>query len=299
MPTYAGTIAVIGKPNAGKSTLLNAILGEKISIVTHKAQTTRRTVLGISTRENYQSIFLDTPGFLKPKYKLQKAMIGYIERAVGDADILLIIIDASKLISETESFEDEFYQYLKPINKPKILALNKLDLLDNRKKMLPLMDKAIKENIFNEVIPISALKKVSIVEVLKTIEKYLPESDFFYDPEYLSIQPEKFFVAELIRENIFNVFSQEIPYSTEVVITQFKEREKSKWFISAEIIVERNSQKQILIGHEGQMIKKIGELSRKRIEEHLQTDVYLDLFVKVRDKWRNNNTLLKSYGYNV
>ncbi len=299
MPTYAGTIAVIGKPNAGKSTLLNAILGEKISIVTHKAQTTRRTVLGISTRENYQSIFLDTPGFLKPKYKLQKAMIGYIERAVGDADILLIIIDASKLISETESFEDEFYQYLKPINKPKILALNKLDLLDNRKKMLPLMDKAIKENIFNEVIPISALKKVSIVEVLKTIEKYLPESDFLYDPEYLSIQPEKFFVAELIRENIFNVFSQEIPYSTEVVITQFKEREKSKWFISAEIIVERNSQKQILIGHEGQMIKKIGELSRKRIEEHLQTDVYLDLFVKVRDKWRNNNTLLKSYGYNV
>ncbi len=299
MPTYAGTIAVIGKPNAGKSTLLNTILGEKISIVTHKAQTTRRTVLGISTRENYQSIFLDTPGFLKPKYKLQKAMIGYIERAVGDADILLIIIDASKLISETESFEDEFYQYLKPINKPKILALNKLDLLDNRKKMLPLMDKAIKENIFNEVIPISALKKVSIVEVLKTIEKYLPESDFFYDPEYLSIQPEKFFVAELIRENIFNVFSQEIPYSTEVVITQFKEREKSKWFISAEIIVERNSQKQILIGHEGQMIKKIGELSRKRIEEHLQTDVYLDLFVKVRDKWRNNNTLLKSYGYNV
>ena len=299
MPTYAGTIAVIGKPNAGKSTLLNAILGEKISIVTHKAQTTRRTVLGISTRENYQSIFLDTPGFLKPKYKLQKAMIGYIERAVGDADILLIIIDASKLISGTESFEDEFYQYLKPINKPKILALNKLDLLDNRKKMLPLMEKAIKENIFNEVIPISALKKVSIVEVLKTIEKYLPESDFLYDPEYLSIQPEKFFVAELIRENIFNVFSQEIPYSTEVVITQFKEREKSKWFISAEIIVERNSQKQILIGHEGQMIKKIGELSRKRIEEHLQTDVYLDLFVKVRDKWRNNNTLLKSYGYNV
>jgi len=299
MPTYAGTIAVIGKPNAGKSTLLNAILGEKISIVTHKAQTTRRTVLGISTRENYQSIFLDTPGFLKPKYQLQKAMLGYIERAVGDADILLIIIDASKLISEAESFEDEFYQYLKPINKPKILALNKLDLLDNRKKMLPLMDKAIKENIFNEVIPISALKKVSIVEVLKTIEKYLPESDFLYDPEYLSIQPEKFFVAELIRENIFNVFSQEIPYSTEVVITQFKEREKSKWFISAEIIVERNSQKQILIGHEGQMIKKIGELSRKRIEEHLQTDVYLDLFVKVRDKWRNNNTLLKSYGYNV
>ncbi len=299
MPTYAGTIAVIGKPNAGKSTLLNAILGEKISIVTHKAQTTRRTVLGISTRENYQSIFLDTPGFLKPKYQLQKAMLGYIERAVGDADILLIIIDASKLISETESFEDEFYQYLKPINKPKILALNKLHLLDNRKKMLPLMDKAIKENIFNEVIPISALKKVSIVEVLKTIEKYLPESDFLYDPEYLSIQPEKFFVAELIRENIFNVFSQEIPYSTEVVITQFKEREKSKWFISAEIIVERNSQKQILIGHEGQMIKKIGELSRKRIEEHLQTDVYLDLFVKVRDKWRNNNTLLKSYGYNV
>lgn len=299
MPTYAGTIAVIGKPNAGKSTLLNAILGEKISIVTHKAQTTRRTVLGISTRENYQSIFLDTPGFLKPKYQLQKAMLGYIERAVGDADILLIIIDASKMISEAETFEDEFYQYLKSINKPKILALNKLDLLDNRKKMLPLMDKAIKENIFNEVIPISALKKVSIQEVLKTIEKYLPESDFFYDPEYLSIQPEKFFVAELIRENIFNEFSQEIPYSTEVVITQFKEREKSKWFISAEIIVERNSQKQILIGHEGQMIKKIGEISRKRIEEHLQTDVYLELFVKVRDKWRNNNTLLKSYGYSV
>ncbi|HPI20093.1 MAG TPA: GTPase Era [Candidatus Kapabacteria bacterium] len=299
MSTYAGTIAVIGKPNAGKSTLLNAILGERISIVTHKAQTTRRTVLGISTRENYQSIFLDTPGFLKPKYQLQKAMLGYIERAVGDADILLIIIDASKLISEAESFDDEFYQYLKSINKPKILALNKLDLLDNRKKMLPLMDKAIKENIFDEVIPISALKKVSIHEVLKTIEKYLPESDFFYDPEYLSIQPEKFFVAELIRENIFNVFSQEIPYSTEVVINQFKEREKSKWYISAEIIVERNSQKQILIGHEGQMIKKIGELSRKRIEEHLQTDVYLELFVKVRDKWRNNNTLLKSYGYSV
>jgi len=299
MPNYAGTIAVIGKPNAGKSTLLNAILGERISIVTHKAQTTRRTVLGISTRENYQSIFLDTPGFLKPKYKLQKAMLGYIEKAVGDADVLLIIIDASKLISGNESFEDEFYQYLKSIDKPKILALNKLDLLDNRKNMLPLMDKAIKENIFNEVIPISALKKVSIQEVLKTIEKYLPESDFFYDPEYLSIQPEKFFVAELIRENIFNVFSQEVPYSTEVVITQFKEREKSKWYISVEIIVERNSQKQILIGHEGQMIKKIGELSRKRIEEHLQTDVYLELFVKVRDKWRNNNTLLKSYGYSV
>lgn len=299
MQTYAGTVAVIGKPNAGKSTLLNAILGENISIVTRKAQTTRRTVLGIYTSENSQAIFLDTPGFLKPKYQLHRAMLNYVEKAVGEADIVLVIADASKLLAEIDDFEDDFYQYLKSISKAKILALNKLDLLDDRKKMLPLMESAIKQNIFNEIIPISAKKKVSIKDLLEIIKKYLPESEFYYDPDFLSIQPERFFVAELIRENIFKEFKMEVPYSTEVVITQFKERKNEKWFISADIIVERNSQKQILVGKNGQMVKKIGEKSRAKIEEHLQTEVYLDLFVKVREKWRNNPNLLKSYGYSV
>jgi len=299
--TKAGYVAIIGKPNAGKSTLMNAIIGAKLSIVTPKPQTTRKRVLGILTENNsdennFQIIFLDTPGILNPKYKMQTVMMNYVDNSIVEADCIIFILDATRFNSK-KPFSNELLNILKKINKKIILLLNKFDLLKDRKEVLPMIDLLNQMKLFSDIIPISALKESNIEQVISTVTKYLPYSNFYYDPEILSTQPERFFVSEIIRENIFKSYSDEIPYSCEVNIIDFKERKFEKWFISAEIIVERQNQKGIIIGNKGEKLKKVLEHSRHQIEEHLQHPIYLEVFVKVREKWRDNSNFLRSFGY--
>lgn len=295
--TKSGYVALIGKPNVGKSTLLNAILDTKISIVTKKPQTTRRNVLGILSYDNVQVVFIDTPGILKPKYELHRKMMGYIDSSLDEADIIVIIIDCIDYLKSGEYFPESFDLALKSASIPAIAIINKIDLLKNVKEVLPIIDGLNKSKLFKEIIPISALKKTSVNELIKTIELYLPETPFYFDSELLSTQSERFFVSEIIRRRVFDAFGEEIPYSTDILIREFKERSFGKWYIAADIIVERQSQKAIIIGAEGQKIKHIGERSRKDIEEHLSSEIFLELFVKVRPNWRNDKNLLTQFGY--
>ncbi|MEJ5245718.1 MAG: GTPase Era [Bacteroidota bacterium] len=295
--TFAGFVAIIGKPNAGKSTFMNSVLNEKLSIVTPKPQTTRKRVLGIYTKDNLQIVFVDTPGFIKPRYALHEAMMEYVTEEVLSSDVLLVLFDVSEYSAHKEPFHSTFFELLGKSPAPKILLLNKIDLLKDKKAMLPAIDYFAKTDTFSEILPISAYQPDDVAKAIEIIAKYIPKSPFYYDEDLLSTQNERFFVSELIREQIFLICEEEIPYSTEVSIVEFKEREKGKWYINAEIIVERPTQKPIIIGKDGQRIKQIGELARVAIENHLGTPVYLDLFVKVRPKWRQNPRQLKSFGY--
>ncbi|MCX6148543.1 MAG: GTPase Era [Candidatus Kapabacteria bacterium] len=295
--TKAGYVAIIGKPNAGKSTLMNKIIGTKLSIVTPKPQTTRKRVLGIYSENNTQIVFLDTPGIINPRYEMQKTMMGYVVKSVEESDAVLVLIDLTKFEDFESYFSLELTDVLKKTKKPKILLINKIDTFKEIKEVLPLIKSISDLNLFDDIIPISALKGENVKSLIPTIEKYLPNSEFYYDPELLSTQPERFFVSEIIREQVFISYAKEIPYSTEIAVVEFKERENGKWYISAEIIIERGTQKRIIIGEKGAKLKEIGEKSRKAIEEHLDTPVYLELFVKVREKWRDNTGMLKSFGY--
>jgi GTP-binding protein Era len=295
--TKAGFISIIGKPNAGKSTLMNSIIGSKLSIVTHKPQTTRKKVLGIYSTESTQIIFYDTPGILKPKYELQRSMMDYVRESLEGTDAVALIMDIEEYRRNKDFPGPAVTEMLKGIRVPVILVINKIDKLSNIKEILPMMAEISSKGIFREIVPISALRKGNIAELIKVFESFLPESDFYYDPEQLSTQPERFFISEIIRERIFLEYKQELPYSAEVQIAEFKERETGKWYIAADIIIERSTQKQIIIGEGGQKIKIVGSLARKDIEDHLQMPVYLDLFVKVRDNWRDNKGYLKSLGY--
>lgn len=297
MTKKAGFVAIIGKPNTGKSTLLNSIIGSKLSIVTPKAQTTRKRVLGIFTEDATQMIFIDTPGILKPMHKLHESMLGYIEQSVNESDVILLLLDMKNLGDIDSYFTVHQLAAIKNSGKPVIALLNKTDLIGDKKQMLPLIHQLSQMDFIKEVIPISALKNQGIKEVLEIIAKFLPENEFYYDPELLSIQSERFFVSEIIRENVYNIFQKEIPYSTEIFIAEFKEREFNKWYISAEIIIERQSQKGIIIGAGGKKIKELGEKSRIEIEAHLEKEIYLELFVKVRENWRKKPVFLKSFGY--
>jgi GTPase len=295
--TKSGYVALIGKPNVGKSTLLNSILDTKISIVTKKPQTTRKKVLGIYSTESTQIVFIDTPGILKPKYELHRKMMEYIDSSLNDADIIVVIIDCNDYQKSGEYFPGYFDIILKQAAKPTIAVLNKIDLLKNVKEVLPIIDDINKSGLFNEIVPISALKNASTGELINTIEKYLPEMPFYFDSELLSTQSERFFVSEIIRENVFEAYGEEIPYSTDILIREFKERSIGKWYIAADIVIERQTQKAIIIGADGQKIKQIGERARKEIEAHLGNEIFLELFVKVRPKWRNDKNLLKQFGY--
>lgn len=294
--TKAGYVAIVGRPNSGKSTLMNAILDYKLSIVTPKAQTTRKRVAGIYSTEDTQIVFLDTPGIIKADYEMHKSMMSYVQNSVEEADVLIVLIDVSTY-DIGKGFDKMISNFTKAYLGPKILLLNKTDKIDDKKKLLPLMAFMQQEGGFNEIVPISALKNDNLEQVLNIIGNYLPDGPFFYDPEQLSTESQRFFVSEFIREQVFYRFKEEVPYSIEVFVNEFKERESGKWFISAEIIVERESQKKIIIGKNGEKIKELGKYSRKEIEKHLGFEVYLELFVKIRDDWRNNKTLLKSYGY--
>lgn len=299
MNNKVGYVSIIGLPNVGKSTLLNAILKQKISIVTPKPQTTRKMILGILTESDYQIIFLDTPGIVKPAYLLHEKMLEEVNESIKDADVIVLIFDASSEGRIKESEENEIIKELiKQKKKPIILALNKVDsITQEQAQQLVNHYESLKQ--FKAVVPIAASLNFNIDRLIQEIVEILPEGEKYYPDDIISEASERFFVSEIIREKIFELYEDEIPYSTEVIIADFKERTSGKDFISAEIIVERDSQKPIIIGKEGKAIKKLGEAARKAIEEFLQKEVYLELRVKVKEKWRSNEKMLKYFGYGV
>ncbi len=292
-----GYVSIIGLPNVGKSTLLNTILKQKISIVTAKPQTTRKKILGILSEKEYQIIFLDTPGIVKPAYLLHEKMLDEINESINDADVVVILFDVSSESSLKESEGNEIIKKLmEQKNKPVILALNKVDSIAQEKAQ-QLVNYYEGLNKFKAVIPMAATLNFNVDRLIQEIVEILPEGEKFYPDDIVSEASERFFVSEIIREKIFELYEDEIPYSTEVIIADFKERSSGKDFISAEIIVERDSQKPIIIGKDGKAIKKLGEVARKEIEKFLEKEVYLELRVKVREKWRSNEKLLKYFGY--
>ena len=289
--TKCGFAAIIGKPNSGKSTLLNVLLKQDLSIVTRKAQTTRNKIKAILTEKNTQVIFLDTPGILEPKYELQNFMLSEIKASLNEADLILYLTDAWKYDKESfieteKNFEKEFK------SKPRIIIINKIDL--KKKEDIQGIIRDIKEITGEEkVIPVSALKRINIELLMEIIYDQIPESPFYYDEEYLTDKSTRFFVAEIIRKKVLELFSEEIPYSVFIDIREYKEREDHKDFINVDIIVERESQKIIIIGRRGEKIKIIGEKAREEIEKFLGKEVFLKLFVKVKKDWRNDKNFLK------
>jgi len=293
----SGYVAILGLPNSGKSTLLNALLGQKIAITNKKPQTTRKKILGILSDKNYQVIFLDTPGILSPSYLLQEKMMEEVTVSVNDAEVILLLIDVKKDPLGKEALNQNFVkENLEKGNRPIILLLNKIDLIE-QKEAVRLIEHFESLNKFNSVIPISATLSFNLDRLLETIVDELPEGPSYYPEDIVADENERFFVSEIIRENILELYREEIPYSVEVLIAEFKEREEGKDFISAEIVVERDTQKAIIIGKGGTAIKKLGEIARKAVEDFLQREVFLELRVKVRKNWRSNENLLKQFGY--
>jgi GTPase len=285
----AGYVAIIGEPNVGKSTLLNTLLDQKISIVSKKPQTTRQRVIGISTDAEAQIIFMDTPGILNPKYLLQEEMVKHVNNAMSDSDLLLIVVDVTR--------NTEFQQnLLEKAKKSAILVINKTDLAEEE-KLRNIQLKYDAQGIFREIIQVSALKKINTDLLLKSIKNSLPFHQPYYPDDIISEHPERFFAAEFIREVIFKKFREEVPYSTAVEIREFKERDKGKLFIRADIIVEKESQKGIIIGNRGAALKEIGTESRESIEKFVDRGIFLELYVKVRKNWRDNETMLRELGY--
>lgn len=286
----SGFVNIFGKPNAGKSTLLNALMGEKLAIVSPKVQTTRHRIKGILTTDQYQIIFSDTPGIIDPKYKLHEKMMMCVKGALEDADLALLLVDINENWQET----DEIFSSLK-LKVPSLLVINKIDGTSKKKQEEALF--FFKEKKYaKKIIFISALNGRHVQVLLNTIVELLPEGKAFYAGDEMSDLPVKFFVAEIIREKIYGLFEDEIPYHTTVVVNEF--RQKSTLIkIRAEIVVQRESQKAIVIGEGGKMIKQIGSLARQEIEQFLDQKIFLELFVKVRPKWRENDLFLKEYGY--
>ncbi|HEY5535612.1 MAG TPA: GTPase Era [Ignavibacteria bacterium] len=290
--TRSGYVAIVGRPNSGKSTLLNAFLRQELSVVTAKAQTTRNRIQGILTHENTQIIFLDTPGILEPKYELQSFMLSEILTSLRDSDLVLYLIDSERFNPEELKKSSEILK-ANLSEKKLIIALNKIDMRPEAevKKMMVTLSETIREA---DIIPISALEDFNIEKLLEKISEYLPESPFLYDEAEITDKPEKFFAAEIIRQKILQMYGEEIPYSVFVDVREFKEREYGKDFINADIVVERESQKIIIIGKKGDKIKSLGERARKEIEKFLGRQVYLQLFVKIRKDWRKDKNFLKS-----
>ncbi len=288
----AGFVNIIGCPNVGKSTLLNALVGERLSIITSKAQTTRHRIMGIVSGEDYQIVFSDTPGILKPNYKLQEKMMRFVISALVDADLFLLITD----VFEEIELEESYLNKLKKSNTPILLLINKIDaakpeqIEEKTKKWSTLLPKA-------EIIHISALQKINLDKVMNRIVDLIPPGEAFYEKDALTDKSERFFVSEIIREKILMNYKKEIPYSVEINVNSFKD-EGTIIKIQADILVERESQKGIIIGDKGSSIKKVGEQSRKECEAFFGKKIYLELFVKVDKDWRNNDSRLKSFGYN-
>jgi len=286
----SGFVNIFGKPNAGKSTLLNALIGEKLAIVSPKVQTTRHRIKGILTTDDYQIIFSDTPGIIEPKYKLHEKMMQAVKGSLEDADVALLIADIKDDLQEANAIFSSLN-----LSVPAIVVVNKADV-GNDETLQQAKEFFLQQPYCKEVAIISALKRKGIAELLNKILDYLPEGEPFYGGDNLSDLPEKFFVSELIREKIFYLYQDEIPYHSTVLVQEFKEKQ-TLIKITADIILQRETQKGIVLGEGGKMIKQLGTEARKDIEEFLGTKVFLELFVKVRPKWRDNELQLREYGY--
>lgn len=288
----AGFVNIVGNPNVGKSTLMNLLVGEKISIATFKAQTTRHRIMGIVNTEDMQIVFSDTPGVLKPNYRLQESMLAFSESALTDADILLYVTD----VIENPEKNIEFLEKVQHLDIPIILLINKIDMSDQKtlgllvEKWHSLLPKA-------EILPLSALNKFGVDILLNRIKDLLPDSPPFFDKDQLTDKPARFFVSEIIREKILLFYDKEIPYSVEVRVEEFKEDSKLIR-IRVIIYVERNSQKGIIIGHQGVALKKVSSEARKSLERFFGKKIYLEIFVKVDKDWRSSQKELDSFGYN-
>ena len=285
-----GFVNIFGRPNAGKSTLLNALMGEKLAIVSSKVQTTRHRIKGILTEKDFQIVFSDTPGIIEPKYKLHMKMMDAVKNSLEDADVALLLVDVNENWEEC----DVIFSALK-LKVPAIVVINKIDRA-GEKKIKEAIDFFSAKPYCKNVVTLSALSGINKKKFLKPILDLLPEGDPFFSGDEISDLNTRFFAGELIREKIYELFKDEIPYQSTVIVTEYKEK-TGLIKIAANIIVQRETQKAIIIGGEGKMIKKLGTEARLSIEEFLQQKIFLELFVKVRDKWRDNETHLKEYGY--
>jgi GTPase len=287
-----GYVAIIGKPNVGKSTLMNRLLGAKLSIVTPKPQTTRRRILGIKTGDNHQVIFLDTPGLLEPKYLLQKTMVESAQESMEMADLIVWMADAASVTEQDE----KILVLLKSLKHRKIAVINKVDLVE-KTSLLPLIERLSGLALFEEIVPVSALKNDGLDRLFSLIQNRLPRGEAFYPSDVMSDEPERFFVSEIIREAVFMLYKEEIPYATTVQVEEFLERPGRKDYIRAVIFVEQDSQKGILIGKGGLALKRVGQKSRAAIEAFLERPVFLEMVVKVKPKWRNEPGAMREFGY--
>ena len=288
----AGFVNIVGNPNVGKSTLMNQLVGERISIATFKAQTTRHRIMGIVNTDDAQIVFSDTPGVLEPNYKLQESMLAFSESALQDADVLLYVTD----VVENPEKNSDFLEKVAKMTIPVLLLINKIDQTDN-KSLVALVEKWHGLLPSAEILPISAKNKFGIDMLMKRVKELLPDSPPYFDKDQLTDKPARFFVSEIVREKILLYYSKEIPYSVEVRVESFKETD-SLIRIGAVIYVERESQKGIIIGHQGVALKKVSTESRKALEKFFGKNVWLEIFVKVDKDWRNSKRELDNFGYN-
>lgn len=289
----AGFVALVGKPNVGKSTLMNALLQHQLSIVTPRPQTTRQRVLGILTKDDCQVLFLDTPGLLEPGYRLQEYMLQSAVHTLNDSDAAVAIVDATRF---ERDLDDRVAGFLEQSRGPVILAINKIDRT-SRTFLLPMIDRAADRFPFTEIVPVSALKGDGLQPLMSAVIRVLPAGPALYPADMLTDQPERFFVGEIIREHLFLALREELPYASAVIVEDFTDRPNGTAFIQAGIIIERASQKGIIIGKNGRMLKHVGSSARKSIVEFLDRPVYLDLRVKVRPSWRKKEQELRRLGY--
>ena len=289
----SGFVNIVGNPNVGKSTLMNRLVGERISIITSKAQTTRHRIMGIVNTDTMQIVYSDTPGVLHPNYKLQESMLGFSESALGDADVLLYVTD---IVEKTDKNE-KFLQRVQNAECQVLLLINKIDLSNQQEleKLVLLWHELLPKA---EIYPMSAQSGFNVDVVRKRIEELIPPSPPYFEKDALTDRPARFFVTEIMREKILLYYQKEIPYSVEVVVEQFTEDEKNI-HIKSIIIVERESQKGIIIGHRGQALKKVGMMARKDLEKFFEKKVFLEMFVKVETDWRNRDNMLRSFGYDI
>lgn len=289
----AGFVNIVGNPNVGKSTLMNLLVGERISIATFKAQTTRHRIMGILNTDDTQIVFSDTPGVLKPNYKLQESMLNFSESALIDADVLLYVTDTVEKVDKNA----DFLEKVRALNVPVLLLINKIDLT-NQNDLVVLVEEWHRILPQAEIIPISAKAKFNVDVVMKRIKTLLPDSPPYFGKDQLTDKPARFFVTEIIREKILLYYDKEIPYAVEVVVEQFKEGGKTI-HINAVVYVERESQKGIIIGHQGKALKKVATEARKTLEHFFQKTIYLEIFVKVDKDWRSSDKELKNFGYQL
>lgn len=287
----AGFVNILGNPNVGKSTLMNALVGERLSIVTAKAQTTRHRIMGMVNSEDYQIVFSDTPGILRPSYKLQESMMNFVETAIGDADIILYVTD----VVEKSTKNEEYIEKLNKVSIPVLLVINKIDI-SGQKELEELYERWKQLIPRAEIFPVSAQEKFNVTALFNRVLELIPESPAWYDKDVLTDRNLRFFASEIIREKILLTYDKEIPYSTEVVVEQFKEGE-GLYQIDAVINVMRDSQKGIIIGKGGSALKKVGTLARKDMESFFEKKVFLQIFVKVNPDWREDKRKLRQFGY--